>query len=77
LLIFLGVKRRAITLRKSIRPQTRRICSEPANLKFIDTTSKIGHGRFQTSEEKRKFLGPLKHQLIAEETAASKKSVKK
>jgi len=28
-------------------------------VKFIDTASKIGHGRFQTFEEKDKFLGPL------------------
>merc|ERR1712127_768124 len=27
--------------------------------KFIDTASKLGHGRFQTAEEKDKFLGPL------------------
>jgi len=59
-----GVRRRVITLRKSLLKQTRRVCIEPANLKFIDTTSKIGHGRFQTLEEKRKFLGPLKHDVI-------------
>jgi len=29
-------------------------------LKFIDTTSKIGHGRFQTIDEKKGFMGPLK-----------------
>jgi large subunit ribosomal protein L3e len=28
-------------------------------IKFIDTSSKYGHGRFQTLEEKNKFLGPL------------------
>ena len=26
-------------------------------MKFIDTSSKFGHGRFQTSEEKAKFYG--------------------
>lgn len=25
-------------------------------LKFIDTTSKFGHGRFQTAQEKRAFM---------------------
>jgi len=30
---------------------------EKIALKFIDTSSKFGHGRFQTIEEKRKFLG--------------------
>jgi len=25
-------------------------------IKFIDTSSKLGHGRFQTKEEKEKFF---------------------
>ncbi|KAG4163498.1 hypothetical protein ERO13_D01G175001v2 [Gossypium hirsutum] len=29
-------------------------------LKFIDTSSKFGHGRFQTTQEKAKFYGKLK-----------------
>ena len=52
-----GVKQRVITLRKSLLPPVKRINSEPANLKFIDTASKFGHGRFQTAEEKAKFFG--------------------
>lgn len=32
---------------------------QQVELKFIDTSSKYGHGRFQTKEEKDKFLGPL------------------
>jgi len=67
-----GVIRRVVTLRKSLRKQTRRVCSEPANLKFIDTSSKYGHGRFQTVEEKAKFFGPLKHD--AERKVAKAKS---
>jgi len=59
-----GVRKRAITLRKSLQKQNRRVCHEPANLKFIDTSSKYGHGRFQTIDEKRKFMGPLKHDVI-------------
>jgi len=58
-----GVKKRCITLRKSLLPPVKRINSEPANLKFIDTASKFGHGRFQTAEEKKKFMGPLKKDL--------------
>jgi len=61
-----GVKRRVITLRKAIRPQTKRVCSEQANLKFIDTSSKVGHGKFQTPEEKKKFMGPLKRDIAKE-----------
>ena len=59
-----GVKKRVITLRKTIVPDHKRV--EPAGLKFIDTSSKFGHGRFQTFEEKRKFLGMLKKEKVAE-----------
>lgn len=55
-----GPKTRAITLRKSLVPHTKRSHLEKIKLKFIDTSSKFGHGRFQTSEEKRKFYGPGK-----------------
>lgn len=54
-----GSRKRPITLRKSVVPVTKRALLEPLNLKFIDTSSKYGHGRFQTLEEKAKFLGPL------------------
>merc|ERR1711909_262580 len=56
----IGPKKRAITLRKSLLKQTSRAALENVNLKFIDTTSKMGHGRFQTPEEKNAFMGPLK-----------------
>merc|ERR1712235_97884 len=56
----MGPKKRAITLRKSLLKQTSRAALENVNLKFIDTSSKMGHGRFQTIEEKRTFMGPLK-----------------
>jgi len=55
-----GVKRRVITLRKSLINQTSRNALEKIQLKFIDTSSKYGHGKFQTSDEKAKFLGPMK-----------------
>jgi len=53
-----GAKKRVITLRKSLLPQTSRNAVEEIQLKWIDTAAKFGHGRFQTSEEKRKFFGP-------------------
>jgi len=53
----MGSKKRIITLRKSLLPQVSRKATEKINLKFIDTSSKFGHGRFQTSEEKAKFYG--------------------
>jgi large subunit ribosomal protein L3e len=56
----IGSKKRVITLRKSMVPQTSRSALEKISLKFIDTSSKFGHGKFQTQEEKDKFLGKLK-----------------
>merc|ERR1719373_559106 len=53
----MGPKKRVITLRKSLLPQVSRTALEKIELKFIDTSSKFGHGRFQTSEEKAKFFG--------------------
>merc|ERR1712124_27546 len=55
-----GVRKRLITMRKSLLTQTSRSALEQINLKFIDTASKFGHGRFQTAEEKRKFYGRVK-----------------
>jgi len=52
-----GSKKRVLTLRKSVVTPTRRSFFEPLNLRFIDTSSKYGHGRFQTIDEKQKFLG--------------------
>eukprot|EP01039_Chlorochromonas_danica_P004590 gene4590-5032_t len=54
-----GSKKRPITLRKSVVTVAKRSHLEPLNVKFIDTSAKYGHGRFQTLEEKAKFLGPL------------------
>merc|ERR1712178_88161 len=55
-----GVKRRLVTMRKSLVNQTSRNSLEEITLKFIDTSSKFGHGRFQTADEKKKFMGPMK-----------------
>jgi large subunit ribosomal protein L3e len=55
-----GSTKRIITLRQSLRTHTKRRHIEKISLKFIDTSSKFGHGRFQTVEEKANFLGQLK-----------------
>ncbi|XP_078740747.1 large ribosomal subunit protein uL3-like [Lampetra fluviatilis] len=65
-----GTKKRVLTLRKSLSVQTSRRSLERVDLKFIDTTSKFGHGRFQTAAEKRAFMGPLKKELVKEEVVA-------
>jgi large subunit ribosomal protein L3e len=56
----MGPRKRVVVLRKALRPQISRTALEQVQLKFIDTSSKIGHGRFQTREEKEKFMGPVK-----------------
>ncbi|XP_070579665.1 large ribosomal subunit protein uL3-like [Ptychodera flava] len=65
-----GPKKRVLTLRKSLLVQTSRRATEKINLKFIDTSSKFGHGRFQTPEEKQKFMGPLKKDILKAEKDA-------
>merc|ERR1711907_639148 len=50
-----GPKKKVITIRKSLVPQASRKALEQVAIKFIDTSSKFGHGRLQTSKEKAKF----------------------
>lgn len=63
-----GPVRRLVTLRRRMRGRnlTRAQGGDSAeddvehiNLKFIDTSSKFGHGRFQTSEEKAEVLASV------------------
>ena len=55
-----GPVKRVVTLRHSLFPPTTRNAAEKITLKFIDTASKFGHGRFQTSEEKAAKMGTTK-----------------
>ncbi|KAG6547008.1 hypothetical protein Mapa_011625 [Marchantia paleacea] len=55
-----GPKKRVVTLRQSLWKQVSRSAVEEIKLKFIDTSSKFGHGRFQTKEEKAKVYGRVK-----------------
>ncbi|KAI5932668.1 60S ribosomal protein L3-like [Manis javanica] len=66
-----GTKKRVITLRKSLLVHHSRRALENIELKFIDTTSKFGHGRFQTAQEKRVFMGPQKKHLEQDKPATS------
>lgn len=56
----MGTRKRPITLRHSMMQHTSRKSKEKITLKFVDTSSKYGHGRFQTRAEKKAFLGTLK-----------------
>merc|ERR1712137_936719 len=62
-----GTKKRVITLRKSLLPQTSVAANEEINLSFIDTASKFGAGRFQTKNEKDDFYGPRKASQFADQ----------
>ena len=44
----IGPKKRVLTLRKSLPIHTKKRAMEKINVKFFDTSSKFGHGRFQT-----------------------------
>jgi large subunit ribosomal protein L3e len=55
-----GTKKRVLTLRQALITPTSRSALEQIKLKFIDTSSKFGHGKFQTTDEKHKFMGTTK-----------------
>ena len=59
-----GVKKRVMTLRKSMWTHTSRKALEKVDLKWIDTSSKFGHGAYQTFAEKKQFLGTLKKDIV-------------
>merc|ERR1712173_538100 len=65
-----GPKKRVLTLRKSLLVHTKRKALEEIKLKFIDTSSKMGHGRFQTKKDKMAFMGPLKKDTVKADAAA-------
>merc|ERR1711970_975182 len=67
----MGVRKRPIVLRRSLLVHHKRKDLEKIELKSIDTTSKIGHGRFQTLAEKKAFMGPLKKHKEAAVNAAN------
>merc|ERR1719383_1439840 len=56
----IGIRKRVLNIRKSLIAHTKRVATEQIGLTLIDTTSKFGHGRFQTHEEKKNFMGVLK-----------------
>jgi len=58
-----GCVKRPITLRKPLVCPTNSVAKENVTLKWIDTSSKFGHGRFQTVEERKAFTGNLKRDV--------------
>jgi large subunit ribosomal protein L3e len=59
-----GVKKRIMTLRKSMWTHTSRKALEKIDLKWIDTSSEFGHGAYQTPAEKKQVQGTLKKDLF-------------
>lgn len=55
-----GTKKRSLILRQAMFGPTLTGEAAQVNLKFIDTSSKMGHGRFQTATEKEKYYGKVK-----------------
>jgi len=67
----MGPKKRVITLRKALVTSAKRVALEKIELKFIDTSSKFGHGRFQTASDKAAFMGPTKKDRTKAAAAAA------
>jgi len=59
----IGPVKRVVTMRKQVLVTTSVRSGEEVDIKFIDTSSKFGHGRFQTKEEKAKFMGVMKPKI--------------
>jgi len=55
-----GLVKRPITLRVPLVQPTNSVATEEVTLKWIDTSSNFGHGRFQTPAERLAYTGPLK-----------------
>jgi len=63
----IGPRKRVLVMRKSMVQRATIDSLEDIDLHFIDTSSKIGHGRFQSCAEKRQFMGMLKKERLAKE----------
>ncbi len=68
-----GPKKRVLMLRKSLVTHTSKASLEEVTLKFIDTSSKLGHGRFQTAAEKNAFYGARAAQAEKADKAPAEK----
>jgi len=67
----MGPSRRPILIKLSTGNVPKGDLSEKVDIKFIDTSSHTGNGRFQTATEKRATLGMLKKDLALEKQQQS------
>jgi len=61
----MGTKKRPILVKLPAGIPPKSMVNEKIDLKFIDTCSRTGHSRFQTSAEKRASMGLLKKDVAA------------
>merc|ERR1739846_82826 len=71
-----GTKNRVLVMRKALMERATVDALEQIDLHFIDTSSKLGHGRYQTSAEKRQFMGILKKERLAKAKEQEKMKTK-
>jgi len=72
-----GPHRRVITLRRPMAPQTTKALQEQIKVKWIDTSSQMGHGRFQTKREKAAWYGSLKKERLYQEEKQRKERLQR
>jgi len=63
----IGPRKRPITLRKAIIQPSGSGAAEEVDVKFIDTSSQFGNGRFQTPEDKKEHFGTTKKDRLREQ----------
>jgi len=73
----IGPRKRPITLRKPIIQPSGSGAAEEIDVKFIDTSSQFGNGRFQTSEEKKNYFGTTKKDRLKEQAKKSQERKQK
>jgi len=63
----IGPRKRPITLRKAITQPSGSGAAEEIEVKFIDTSSQYGNGKFQTSAEKKLYFGTTKKDRLKDQ----------
>ena len=68
----MGKAKRPIMIKNPCTKARPNVVKEKINIKFIDTSSQTGHGRFQTSVEKKSTMGLLKKDFLAQALSEKK-----
>jgi len=70
----MGPQKRPILIKETRGVPPATLVKEQVDLKFIDTSSNTGIGRFQTTAEKRATMGLLKKDMQLEKAAFAKQN---